>query len=454
MNVSFEKVDNVNGLITIQVEKADYADNVEKGLKDLRKKANMPGFRQGQVPVGLLRKRFGVEVKAEQVDKLLREKLYAYIREDKHKVLGEPLPNEEKTPQVDFETQDDFTFVFDVALAPEFDGKLTANDEVDYYHIEVTDEQVNNQVESYAGRHGEYKKVNEYQPRDMVKGLLAELDAEGNTKEGGVQVEGAVMLPDYMKNDAEKEKFANAKVNDVLVFNPSAAYNGNETELASLLRLKKEEVGDKTGDFSFQIEEITRYEPAAIDQKLFDQVLGEGKVDSEEAFRAHIKEQLAFQYATDSQFKFMLDLRKHLTERVGKLEYPEAMLKRIMRLNNPDKDDKFVDDNFERSLEELTWQLIKEQLTEQFEVKLAQEDVLEAAKTMTKMQFAQYGMMEVPEDVLNNYAQEMLKKKEQTEHLITQAIEHKIAAAAKELVKLNEKSVTLEEFNKLFSEKE
>ena len=453
MNVSFEKVDNLNGLVTIQVEKADYAEKVENGLKDIRKKANMPGFRQGQVPVGLLRKRFGTEVKAEQVDKLLREQLYTYIREAEYKVLGEPLPNEEKTPQVDFEKEDDFTFVFDVALAPEFDAKLTANDEIDYYHIEVNDEMVDKQVESYAGRSGEYKKVDEYQPRDMVKGLLAELDAEGNTKEGGVQVEGAVMLPDYMKNDAEKAKFAGAKVNDVLVFNPSAAYDGNETELASLLRLKKEEVGDKTSDFSFQIEEITRYEPAAVDQKLFDQVFGEGKVDSEEGFRARIKDLLAGQFDTDSEFKFMLDLRKHLMERVGKLEYPEAMLKRIMRLNNPDKDEKFVDDNFERSLEELTWQLIKEQLTEQFEVKLTQEDVLEAAKTVTKMQFAQYGMMEVPEDVLNNYAQEMLKKKEQTENLITRAIEQKIAVAAKGLVKLNEKHVTLDEFNKMFSEK-
>jgi trigger factor len=148
----------------------------------------------------------------------------------------------------------------------------------------------------------------------------------------------------------------------------------------------------------------------------------------------------------------MLDLRKYLTGRVGKVEYPEAMLKRIMRLNNPDKDEKFVDDNFEKSLEELTWQLIKEQLTEQFEIKLTQDDVLEAAKSVTKMQFAQYGMMEVPEEVLNNYAQEMLKKKEQTEGLVTRAIEQKIASKAKETVKLNEKTVSLEEFNKMFKD--
>ena len=452
MNTTFEKVDQVNGLITMQIEKADYAENVEKELKNYRKKANMPGFRVGQVPMGLLRKRFGTEVKAEAIDKLIREKLYGYIRDEKLSVLGEPLPNDEKTPKVDFEMQDDFTFVFDVALAPEFDAKLTKKDKVDFYTITVDDEMVSKQVESYASRNGQYVKVDSYEPRDMVKGLLAELDEAGQPKEGGFQVEGAVMLPDYMKNDDEKAKFASAKVNDVLVFNPSKAYNDSETELASLLRLKKEEVADKKGDFSFQIEEITRYQTAPVNQDLFDHIFGEGKVKSEEEFRARIKEQLENQFKNDSEFKFMLDLRKHLVKRVGKLEYPETMLKRIMRLNNPDKDEKFVDDNFEKSLEELTWQLIKEQLTEQFEIKLEQADVLEAAKVVTKMQFAQYGMMEVPEEVLNNYAQEMLKKKDQTEGLVTRAIEQKVAAAAKAAVKLNEKTVTLDEFNAMFKD--
>jgi len=450
MNTTFEKVDALNGLITMQIEKADYAENVEKELKNFRKKANMPGFRVGQVPMGLIKKRFGTEVKAEAVDKLIREKLYGYIRDEKLNVLGEPLPNEEKTPKTDFELQDDFTFVFDVALAPEFDAKLTKKDKVDFYTIEVDDDMVQKQVESYAGRNGQYVKVDKYEPKDMVKGLLAELDADGNPKDGGIQVEGAVMLPDYMKNDDEKKKFADAKVNDVLVFNPSRAYNDNETELASLLRLKKEEVGELKGDFSFQVEEITRYQTAPVDQALFDHVLGEGKVKSEEEFRAKIKEMLANQFVADSEFKFMLDLRAHLMKRIGKVEYPETMLKRIMRLNNPDKDEKFVDDNFEKSLEELTWQLAKEQLTQQFDIKLEQSDVLEAAKSVTKMQFAQYGMMEVPEEVLTNYAQEMLKKKDQTEGLITRAIEQKIAAKAKETVKLNEKTVSLDEFNKMF----
>ena len=219
------------------------------------------------------------------------------------------------------------------------------------------------------------------------------------------------------------------------------------------MHLKKEEVADKKGNFSLQISEITRYEAAAVDQKLFDQVLGKGKVKNEKEFRAAIKEMLAGQLVNESEFKFMQDLRAHLTKRVGKVEYPDAMLKRIMRLNNPDKDEKFVEDNYEKSLEELTWQLIKEQLTEQFEVKLTQEDVQEAAKAVTKMQFAQYGMMDVPDEVLTNYANEMLKNKQQADGLVTRAIENKIAAAAKDAVKLEEKTVSLDEFNKLFEKK-
>ncbi len=453
MNTTFEKVDALNGLITMQIEKADYAENVEKELKRFRRNAAMPGFRPGQIPVALIKKRYGTEMKADAVDKLIREKLSGYIRDEKLNILGEPLPNEEKTPKADFEMQDDFTFVFDVALAPEFDAKLTNKDKVDFYTIEADDDLVDKQVQMYAGRAGAYQKVESYQPKDMVKGLMAELDETGNTKEGGVQVEDAVMLPDYMKNDAEKAKFADAKVNDVLVFNPSVAYDGNETELASLLHLKKEEVADLKGDFSFQVTEITRFTPAAIDQQLFDQVLGEGKAKDEKEFRAQIKEMLNAQFEADSEFKFLMDLRTYLMNRVGKQEYPDVMLKRIMRLNNPDKDEKFVEENYEKSLDELTWQLIKEQLTEQFEIKLTQDDVLAAAKTVTKMQFAQYGMSNVSEEVLNSYANEMLKNKQQADGLVIRAIENKIATAAKGLVKLNQKKVTLDEFNKMFSEK-
>ncbi|MBR2946282.1 MAG: trigger factor [Bacteroidaceae bacterium] len=454
MNVSFEKVDKVNALLTIQIEKADYEKKVSAALKDFRKKASLPGFRPGMVPTSLLKKRFGTEILAEQVNKILGEEVYKYIREQKINILGEPLPNEDKQEPVDFVNKEDFTFVFDVALAPEFDAKISDKDSLDYYQIEVTDEMVNSQVESYAQRGGQYNKVEEYKEGDMVKGILAQLDAEGNVLEGGIQVEGAVMLPNYMKNEDEKAKFNGTKVNDVLVINPAKAYENNDVELSSLLKISKEEAAEMKSDFSYQVTEITRYEASAINQELFDKMLGEGVVSSEEEFRAYIKKQLEDQFANDSQYKLILDLRSYLTERIGKLEYPEATLKRIMSLNNQDKDADFIEKNFAPSLEELTWHLIKEQLSEQLEIKVEEADILESAKIATRLQFAQYGMMNIPEDMLLNYAKEMMKNKQQVENMVARTIENKIADKAMEVVTLNRKTVSLDEFNKMFAQQE
>lgn len=454
MNVSFEKVDKVNALLTIQIEKADYEKKVSAALKDFRKKASLPGFRPGMVPTSLLKKRFGTEILAEQVNKILGEEVYKYIREQKINILGEPLPNEDKQEPVDFVNKEDFTFVFDVALAPEFDAKISDKDTLDYYQIEVTDEMVNSQVESYAQRGGQYNKVEEYKEGDMVKGILAQLDAEGNVLEGGIQVEGAVMLPNYMKNEDEKAKFNGTKVNDVLVINPAKAYENNDVELSSLLKISKEEAAEMKSDFSYQVTEITRYEASAINQELFDKMLGEGVVSSEEEFRAYIKKQLEDQFANDSQYKLTLDLRSYLTERIGKLEYPEATLKRIMSLNNQDKDADFIEKNFAPSLEELTWHLIKEQLSEQLEIKVEEADILESAKIATRLQFAQYGMMNIPEDMLLNYAKEMMKNKQQVENMVARTIENKIADKAREVVTLNRKTVSLDEFNKMFAQQE
>lgn len=450
MNISFENVDKVSALLTMKIEKSDYAEKVEKALKDFRKKANLPGFRPGQVPMGLLKKRFGTEILADEINKILSQELYKYIREQKVNILGEPMANEEKTPAIDFATQEEFTFAFDIALAPEFDAKLSAKDKLNYYTINVDEAMVDQQIQAYCQRGGQYQKVDSYQDNDMVKGLLAQLDKKGNTLEGGIQVENAVMLPNYMKNDDEKAKFEGAKVNDVIVLNPSKAYNGSDVELASLLKISKEEAANVKSDFSFQVTEITRFEPAALDKALFDQVLGEGVVKNEKEFRAHIAEDMKKSFVADSDYKFLQDLRAYLVGRIGELEYPEAQLKRIMKQNNADKDDAYIEENFKASLDELTWHLIKEQLSDQFELKVEQADVLETAKAATRMQFAQYGMTNLPDDVLTNYANEMLKNKQQAEGLVARAVENKIVAKAKETVKLTEKAVSLEEFNKLF----
>ena len=444
-----QNVDKVSALLTVNIEKADYQEKVEKLLKKYRQQVNMPGFRKGMVPMSLIKKQFGKSAMAEEVDKLMQDAVNNYIRENKVNMLGMPLPNEEKMQTIDFDTQENFEFVFDIALAPEFKAEVSEQDAIDFYTITVSDEMVNSQVDMYAQRAAKYEKVEEYADRDMVKGLLAELDENGNTKEGGIQVEGAVMMPSYMKNDEQKAIFATAKVNDVLVFNPNAAFEGNEAELSSLLKIKREEVAEMKSNFSFQIEEITRAVPAALTQELFDQVFGEGAVSSEEEFRGKIKEGIAAQFLADSNYKFLLDARTYLMNKVGKLEFPDALLKKIMLMNNEDKGESFVEENYEKSLEELTWHLIKEQLVEAFEIKVEQADVLEMAKENTRMQFAQYGMMSIPEEMLENYAKEMLKKKENVEGLVNRAVETKLAAALKGKVALNNKEVSMEEFNNL-----
>ena len=450
MNVSFQNIDKVSGLLTVKLEKADYQEKVDKSLKTFRQKAQIPGFRKGMVPMSLVKKMYGKSVIAEEVNKLLSEKVYDYIKSNNVNMLGEPLPNEEKQQVIDFDTMEEFEFVFDIALAPEFKAEVSNTDKVDYYTIEVTDEMVENQVKAYTQRNGKYDQVSVYEDNDMLKGLIAELDENGNTKEGGIQVEGAVLMPSYMKNDEQKAIFANAKVNDVLVFNPNAAYDGHDAEIASLLKIEKEAAAEMKSNFSFQVEEITRFVPGDLNQELFDQVFGKDAVKTEEEFRAKVKEGIAAQFVADSDYKFLIDARKMLMEKVGKLEFPDALLKRIMLLNNKEKGEEFVAENYEKSVEELTWHLIKEQLVKDNEIKVEQEDVINMAKDATKAQFAQYGMMTVPEDILENYAQEMLKKKENVDGLVGRVVEAKLATALKAKVTLNNKTVSMEEFNKMF----
>lgn len=451
MNIQFEKTSGVAAELTITFDKADYQERVEKALKNYRKKAAMPGFRPGQVPMSLMKKRFGGEITAEEVQKLLSEKLYGYLRENKVDMLGDPLASEKQQP-IDFEAEQ-LTFIFDIALAPQFDAKLTDADKIPYYTIKVDDTMVDGQVSAYCQRAGHYDKVDSYQEGDMIKGHLAELDADGNVKEGGVQKEDAVILPGYFKNADEKKMFDGVQVNTVITWNPAVAYENSAIELSSLLGITKEEAEGIQGNFSYQITEITRYVAAEPSQELYDQIFGEGKVKSEEEFRAAIKAQIEEQFAFNAQVRFMTDVREYLEGRIGQLEWPEELLKRIMRANNPDKDEKYVEDNFAGSIKELEWHLIKEQLADQTGIKVEQEDVLEVAKRQTRMQFAQYGMGNIPDEVITNYANEMLKRKEQVEGLVARCVEEKLGVAIKDIVKLTKKSVTLDQFNKLYEKK-
>lgn len=435
--------------MTIVVEEEDYKNDVEKTLKDYRKKANVPGFRPGQAPMGMIKRQFGPSVKMEAVNKIIGQQIYKYVQDNKIQMLGEPLTSEKQAP-VDIEKDGPYTFMFDIAVAPEMKVSLTGRDKVDYYKIVVDDKTIDQQVDMLASRSGSYEKAENYEGNDMLKGDLRELDENGNTKEGGITVESAVLMPSYIKVDDQKKLFDGAKLGDIITFNPRKAYPDNDTEVSQLLKIERDAVKDMESEFSYQITEIQRFKKHEVNEELFKQVFGEDTdVKDEAAFRAKIAEGLNEQLVNDSDFKFLLDVRAHCEKKVGKLEYPDALLKRIMLANNKDKGEDFVEKNYEKSIKELTWHLIKEQLVSAQNIKIEDADIKETAKEAARAQFAQYGMTNIPDEYIENYANEILKKGDSTEALVDRAVDRKLAAALKGVVKLNEKEISVEDFNKM-----
>lgn len=451
MDIQFEKVGKVSGVITINMVKADYEANVKKSLKELGKKIQMPGFRPGHVPANLVKKMYGTQAKAEEVNKLLQDSLFDYIKTKKINMLGEPLGSEKQEPQ-DIEKQDDFTFIFDIAIAPKFKAELTAEDNVDYYDIEVSDDMITKQLGALQQQAGHPESVDSYEERDILRGTLAELDENGQPKEGGIVIETSSLMPAYFKNEEQKNIFAGAKKNDVITFNPTTAYEANEAELMSLFKVEKDDVQNHAGNFSFQVNEISRFVPAALDQEFFDKAFGKDEVKSEEEARNKIKESIQDLQKNDSDYKFLIDVRTYMENKVGNLEFADDLLKKIMKANNKDKDDKFIEDNYAKSIEMLKWQLIKDQLVKANKIKVDDKDVKAAAVQAARFQFAQYGMNNIPDEYLENYAQEMLKHQEQVSQLVDRCVDQKLAEALKTVVTLNHKNISAEDFAKMFEE--
>jgi len=451
MNIVRKDLDQNNALVTICIEKADYAEKVDKNLRDFRKKANIPGFRPGMIPMGLVKKMYGKAVMAEEVNKLVSENLYSYIRENNMNILGEPLPNETEQKPFDFDTQDDFEFVFDLGIAPEIEVELTKKDKVNYYNITVSDEMIENQVKSYTGRYGKYIQEEVVEEKDMLKGELLEM-ANGKVNESGIKVQDATLTSAYMKDDAQKALFFGAKKGDVITFNPSKAFD-NETEISSLLKISKDQAKKVDSDFQLKIESITRYHESEINQGLFDKVYGDGVVKSEEEFRAKIKENIQDNLVSDSEFKFSVDAKEMLVAKFSDLSFPDTFLKRWLLSSNQKIKAETLEEDYPKMIADLKWHLIKEKLTKANDLKVETADVEEYAKKLTKAQFAQYGMIGMDDEIVANYAKDMMKKEETLKSLIDKVAEEKVFAVVKETVKLDNKEVSIEEFNKMFEAK-
>ena len=446
MNIVRKDLDPTNAQIIISVEKADYAENVEKKLRDYKKKANIPGFRPGNVPMGLMYKMFGKSVKAEEVNEIISNNLFNFIKENNIQILGEPIPSENQTP-IDFDNDENYELSFDLGIAPEFDVEFTNKDKVKYYNITVTDEMIENQVKSYTGRYGKYVQEDVAEEKDVIKGQLLEM-TDGKVNEEGLKVDDAVLTPFYMKDADQKALFANAKKGDKVVFNPMKAFE-NESEISSMLKISKDEAHTMTSDFQMEIQSITRYHESEINQELFDKVFGEGAVKSEAEFKLKIKENIQETLKADSDYKFGMDAHEMAVDKYKGISFPDAFLKRWLMTKENMTEEKLTED-YPKMISDVTWHLIKEKMISKNEIKIEVADIEEYARKVARAQFAQYGMVGVEDSMLDGYVKDMMKNEEQVRGFADRAIEDKVLEIMKSNVKLENTEISIEDFNKMF----
>jgi len=447
MKIERKDVDSMNATLTVNVVKADYEEGVNKQLKEMRKRSNMPGFRPGSAPISMLKQRFGTEVLVEEVNQLVSRGLYDYIKNEKIDLLGDPLPSEEQK-EVNFKTDEEFTFSFDIAIAPSFSVSLNDKVKVAYYDIKSDNKLVDDQIEQYKNRFGSYGSADVTESKDVVKGTVAELNADGSVKEGGLNAEGAIVSPEYVKDEESKKSLIGKKVGDVVTLNAAKAFE-NDAERASFLKIKRDDAKDVTCDLAYTITEITRYTPAEVNQTLFDKVFGEGKVKGEDEFRSRIQGDIEKTLEADSDYRFGIDAKKVLLEQIADVQLPDAFLKRWILATNKEVTAEKIDEYYNNIKDDLKWHLIQEHIVADNDVKVEDEDLKNFAKKVAQAQFAQYGMNNVPEDVLENYAADMMKDQKAVNNLRSGAVNDKVIAVVKEKVKLDKKSISLEDFNKL-----
>jgi trigger factor len=448
MNITKENIDALNATITVKIEKNDYEPTVEKVLKDYRKKANMPGFRPGMVPAGLIKKMYGKAVIADEVNKMLSQNLSQYFINEKLSVLGDPLPNEEKQPPINWEKDEDFEFVFDLAMAPDIEVKLDKRNKFTYYTITVDEDTVNKQVEAYTGRFGENVQVEEAGEKDLLRGNFIQLDAEGNEIQDGIKADRVIVSVDLIKDETIKNEIIGKKTGDSIVLDPIKAYE-NRHEVGHLLNLSHEDAEKVEGDFRFTILEVLRFKPAEINEELFKKAFGENtEVKTEEDFRNTIKKELQDNFIFSGNYKFAIDTRETLIEKVN-MELPEEFLKRWIKVTNKNLTDEQIENDFPNFMKDLRWQLIRDRLVKDHGVEVTEDDIKAEGKRIAAMQFSQYGMFNVPDEHLENYAAQMMKNEEERKRLFTKAEEDKILDVIKTKVTLEEKEISQEEFNKL-----
>jgi trigger factor len=447
MNIIKENIDDLNALLKVEIKKADYEENVEKVLRDYRKKANVKGFRPGMVPIGLVKKMYGKAVELDEINKLVSESIHKYLHDEKVEILGDPLPKEDQE-QINFDTQEDFTFTFELGLTPQFDIKLSKKNKVNYYQISVDEKMKNDFIANYTRRFGEFVMADKSEEKDMLKGNIAELDENNIPAEDGLKAENTTISIDIMKDEKIKKTFIGKKIDDEIDFDLRKALP-NDFEIAGILNRKKEEVADVNSKFRFIIKEIKRFKPAETDQELFNKVYGEGVINSQEEFMNKVEEDIVISLKRESDYKAMVDV-KNLTIEKTDFSLPEVFLKKWLLKVNEKTTEEQIDKEFESFKSDLKWQLIRNKVARENELKITEEELQKEAENITRYQFQQYGLYYATDEQIGNYAKEMLKREEEAKRIAEKILEEKAIEKLKEVVKLEDKKITAEEFNKLF----
>jgi trigger factor len=449
MNITKENIDDLNAVVKLSIEKQDYEATVNETLKDYRKKANVPGFRAGKVPAGMIKKMYGKAVLADEVNKVLSKELTKYIFDNNLNILGEPLPNEEKQPAIDWDKDENFEFVFDIGMSPEFEIIIDKKTKLPYYEIKVDDELIDKQIEGYTNRFGENIPAEKVGEKETTKGNFVQIDGDGNAVEAGVTAENVMVSVELIKDKAIQKSFIGSKKGDVITFNPKIAFE-NDSEVAHMLNIEQDKAKELDSDFTYTINEVNSFQAAEVNEELFKKVYGEEtEIKTAEDFRNKISEELKENLKYSSEYRLLFDSKETLSNKVN-MDLPEAFLKRWLLATNEKITAEQIETDFEHFRKDLEWSLIKSKIAKENEIKVEDDDIRESAREMATMQFRQYGMMNVPEEHLDNYAESILQNEEEKRKLAEKKMEDKVVALIKEKVSLNTKEITQEKFDKLF----
>lgn len=450
MNVSMQKTSEVSGRLTVDITAADYSDRVKEELKKIGKTHTIPGFRKGHVSMADLQRRFGRQVTSDVINEMVYKAVIDYIADNKLEVLGHPVPVE--VVELDLKNKSDFTFEYDLALAPALDIKLDESITIPYYPIEVSDEMAANQDQAFAKRFGKQEPGDVTEPDALVKGSLMELNADGTIREDGdaIQVTSTIVGPKFFTSEEESAKFADKHVGDKVVFNPWNSCNGNPAELSSMLQIDKEKAPEAKADFELTISEIIVLRPAEHNEEFYNNVFGPDKVHNEEEYDAAVRELIAGQLSGNSDMLFRVDARKVLIERYGDMTLPADILKRwLIQRAGEEFTEATIDEEYTKMEPDLKWQLITDKIAENLGLEVKEEDLMEYARGMAAQQFAQYGMTNMDDETINGFARNILNDKQWAPRIHEQVASVKLFDAIKQHVNVENHPLSLDAFREM-----